>query len=162
MKTVHRILHVPDGVQIHLFLVGLPNTSELCNINEEQEHATRENPSRKQLQFKEEPDFHGLIVVCPLMISIIKLMAIDLKHDQEDVHKHQRESLGPFNGDDKHLSLLQEMGNHIHNDGQHMYRKECVEYGLGSGEAIKESLMVIFMATLSVTVTSGSFFAMTG
>ena len=137
MKSVHRILHVPDGVQIHLFLVGLPNTSELCNIDEKQEHARRENPGGKQLHFKEEPDFHDLIVVCPLMISCVKLMAIDLKHHQEDVNKYQRGSLGPFNGDGKHLFLLQEMCTHIQNDRQNMYRKECVEYGLAIGKAFK-------------------------
>ena len=85
-------------------------------------------------------------------------MAIDLKHHQEDVNKHQRESLGPFNGDGKHLFLLQEMCKHIQNDRQNMYRKECVEYGLASGKAFKQSCMVIFMATLSGTVNSGSCF----
>ena len=137
MKSVHRILHVPDGVQIHLLRVGLPDTSELCNIDKKQEHASRENPRGKQLHFKEEPDFHGLIVFSPPLIILIELMAIDLEHHQEDVHKHQRESLGPFNGDGKHLSLLQEMGAHVQDDGQHMYHKECVEYGLGSGEAFE-------------------------
>ena len=88
-------------------------------------------------------------------------MAIDQKHHQEDVNEHQRESLGPFNGDGEHLFLSQEMRAHIQNHGQNMYRKECVEYGLASRKAFKKSFMVIFMATLSGTMTSGSCFIMT-